>query len=299
MVNETLAEIYDASQTIDFFAQLQSLNSDTFLAKGAELPAIGDSVAALGQAPAATPPSSVPQAMLSAGLGIAGALAGIAVAPEIGAALAIASYLAAIVPSASPELNTAPVMATITQLQNDLASAVSNAPKVVESQSFEVRQSYGMLRLVAELSGPGGPWSNVNAAGLRGSMEEGFALWAYKQLLPTVLDRYDISFCGNCCRRGVHLDWIQRCHRQPARPNFTILNPPHTTGIFYLMALLVHPPLPPEGCNWDHPPTAEVNGQPGTDIATKVWSGCPTRATSTAIPIQSGRLAVTSGSTRC
>ena len=113
VVNEALAEIYDAKQTIDFFAALQSLNSDTFLAQSAELPALSDSVAALGQAAGGNTTEISTQAMLSAGFGIAGALAGIEF-PPVGAGLAIASYLAAIVPSASPELNTAPVMGTIT-----------------------------------------------------------------------------------------------------------------------------------------------------------------------------------------
>ena len=206
------------------------------------MPALSDSVAALGQAAGGNATEISTQAMLSAGFGIAGALAGIAF-PPVGAGLAIASYLAAIVPSASPESNTAPVMATITQLQNDLASAVSNAPKVVESQSFEVRQSYGMLRLVAELSGPGGPWSNVNAAGLRGSMEEGFALWAENSCCRRCLTA-TTSASAVLCRRGVHLDWIQRCHRQPARPEFHDPQPtPYNGDLLYRMALLVQSTL--------------------------------------------------------
>jgi hypothetical protein len=273
VVNQALAEIYDAKQTIDFFAALQGLNSDTFLSQSAELPALSDSVAALGQAAGGNTTTVSTQAVLSAGFGIAGALAGIEF-PPIGAALAVASYLAGIVPSASPELNTPPVLGTITKLQNDLASAVSNAPKVVESQSFEVRQNYGMLRLVAEMSGPGGPWSEVNAAGLRGSMEEGFALWAYKQLLPTVLDRYDISGCGTAPNVQCYWTGYNGAIGTPPDQDFTVLNSAHTTNIFYnAWPCWSNPPFadPPQGCNWDHPPTAEVNGQPGTDIATKLW----------------------------
>ena len=196
VVNETLAEIYDATQTVSFFGQLSALNSDTFLAKEAELPAISSSVAALGQAAGNNSTPISLQSMFSTGFGIAGALAGVA-NPVAGAALGIASYIAGIIPSATPELSTPPFNTTLNELQNDLANAVTDAAKAVDSGSFEVRQNYNMLRLVAELTGPSGPWSNIDAAGLQGSMDEGFALWAYKQLLPTVLERDVITDCAS------------------------------------------------------------------------------------------------------
>ena len=275
VVNETLAEIYDASQTNDFFAQLAGLNSDTFLAKEAELPAIGDSVAALGQAAGDNSSEVSPQAIWAAGLGIAGAAAGI-LAPELGAALGIASYLAGIVPSATSDVNGPSFNATLNQLQDDLATAVSDAAKAVDTQSYEVRQNYGMLRLIAQLTGPSGPWHAVNAAGLRGSMEEGFALWAYKQLLPTVLERDVISNCdGNGSHDGSSNDWVV-CDVSSFNgsvggpPNFTYLNSPHTVG------QAVTNSWPCWGfftfiCHYEHPPTDTVNGVPGSDIATKVW----------------------------
>ena len=273
VVNEALAEIYNARQTVAFFNQLQSLNEDTFLAQDAELPALSDSVAALGQAAGGNTTQISPQAMFSTGFGIAGALAGIAL-PPVGAVLAIASYLAAIVPSASPELNTGPVTATITQLQNDLATAVSNAPKVLDSQSFEVRQNYGMLRLIGELTRPGGVWSSVAAPGLRSSMQEGFALWAYKQLLPTVLDRYDISGCSNSSALTCTWTGYPGAIGNPPDQDFTILNGPHTTsGIYGSWPCWSNGVFsnPPAGCNYDHAPTTEVNGTSGSDIATKLW----------------------------
>ena len=171
-------------------------------------------------------------------------------------------------------MNTGPVTATITQLQNDLASAVSNAPKVLDSESFEVRQSYGMLRLIGQLTRPGGVWSNVSAAGLRSSMNEGFALWAYRQLLPTVLDRYDISGCSNNSVETCTWTGYPGAIGSPPGQDFTILNGPHTTsGIYGSWPCWSNGAFsnPPHGCNYNHAPTAEVNNQPGSDIATKLW----------------------------
>jgi hypothetical protein len=276
VVNETLAEIYDATQANDFFAQLQGLNSDTFLAKEAELPAIGSSVSALGQAAGNNTTTVSLQGIFDNGLEIAGALAGLA-NPVAGAALGIASYIAGIIPSATPELNAPPFNTTLNQLQNDLASAVTDAAKAVDEQSFEVRQSYSMLRLVAQLTGPSGPWHAINDAGLQGSMDEGFALWAYKQLLPTVLERDIITSC-NAGGGTEGNDYYYSCSMSPfsgaigSAPSFTTLNSPHTTNQDAYHAY-------PCGANWsgnftctyNQPPTAEVNGQPGSDIATKVW----------------------------
>ena len=229
VVNETLAEIYDAVQTNGFFAQLSTLNSDTFLAKEAELPAISSSVAALGQAAGNNSTPISLQSLFSTGFGIAGALAGLA-NPIAGAGLGIASYIAGIIPSATPELSAPPFNTTLNGLQNDLANAVTDAAKAVDSDSFEVRQNYNMLRLVAELTGPSGPWSNVDAAGLQGSMDEGFALWAYKQLLPTMLERDVITGCATSTGEPVYVcSWSPFTGAIGSPPNFITLNGLHTT----------------------------------------------------------------------
>jgi len=277
VVNETLAEIYYARQTNDFFGQLSTLNSDTFLAKEAELPAIASSVAALGQAAGNNVTYTSPQELWSVGLGIAGSIAGI-VNPIAGAALSMASYLAEIVPSATPEVTQPPFNTTLTGLQTDLANAVTDAGKAVDAQSYQVRTNYGMLRLVTELTEPTGPWHAVNAAGLQGSMDQGFALWAYKQLLPTMLQRDLISGCnpggGNEDPNFYYYSctWSQFAGGIGDATDFTTLNSPATTNQDDYHAW-------PCGANWsgnftctyNRPPTGLVNGQPGTDIATKLW----------------------------
>ena len=275
VVNETLAEIYDASQTNDFFGQVQALNSDTFLAKEAELPAIGSSVAALGQAAGNNTSSVNVQGIFSAGLGIAGAIAGLA-NPIVGAGLGIASYIAGIIPSATPEVNAPPFNATLNQLQDDLASAVTDAAKAVDVQSLEVRQDYGMVRLIAQLTGPSGPWHVINDAGLQGSMNEGFALWAYKQLLPTVLERDVVTGCNpSGGTEGEY--YYYSCTMSPFNgaiggpSNFITLNSPHNSADIYSAYPCWANWSGNFYCTYNHPPTAEVNGQQGTDIATKVW----------------------------
>jgi hypothetical protein len=274
VVNETLAEIYDVTQATDFFTQLRSLNNDTFLAQGAELPAISSSVAALGQAAGNNGIQVNPKALWAAGLGVAGEAAGF-LDPVAGAALEVASYLAALIPSATPEVTGPSFSTTLDQLQNDFAGAVSDAGKAVDTQSYEVRRNYSMLRLITQLTAAGGPWSNINDAGLSGSMQEGFALWAYKQLLPTVLERDVITNCSSNGAtdpsNGDHVTCNETNFSGAvgSPPNFTYLNSPHTSGQpitnswpCWGFAVFV--------CSYTHPPTGTVSG-PGTDIATKVW----------------------------
>ncbi len=272
VVNEALTEIFDAGQANDFFGQLATLNSDTFLAKEAELPAISSSVAALGQAAGNNGTQVSLQSLFSTGFGIAGATAGI-LNPVAGAALGIASYIAAFIPSATPDVTGPTFNSTLNQLQNHLANAVTDAFKAVDAQSYEVRLNYSMLQLVTALTGPSGPWHAINAAGLQGSMDEGFALWAYKQLLPTMLDRYVITGCrGESESSPDNTDcfWSKFTGGIGSPPDFTYLEGAHSTG-----------QNPASGwpcwadwswiCHYNAAPTSTVNGEAGTDIATKVW----------------------------
>ena len=278
VVNETLAEIYDASETIDFFGQLSKLNGDTFLAEGAELPALADSVA--GLAPDGGNSTAIsPQAIWTTGLAIAGAAASV-VQPELGVLLGIASYLAALIPSATPEVNGPSFTGTFTDLQNKLATAVSSATKAVDVQSSEVLQNYGLLRLVAQLHGPRGPWNTINTVGLTGSMQEGFVLWAYKQLLPTVLERDVITSCdGNngVWESGYHVfcDVSSFNGSVGGPPDFTYLNSPHTVGQpltsswpcwgFFTIQ-----------CGYQHPPSSDIATQVwGTPSDTCIFNGTP------------------------
>jgi hypothetical protein len=95
VVNETLAEMYSAGRVVTFFGQLDTLRRDTFLAKGAELPAIAGSVKELAGA-AGNETSMTPQEIFTKGLEIAGALA--ADSP-LGPALHLAAALSSLATS--------------------------------------------------------------------------------------------------------------------------------------------------------------------------------------------------------
>jgi hypothetical protein len=281
VVNETLAEIYDADETVDFFVELSKLNGDTFLAEGNELPALADSVAALGQAAGGNSTVISPQAIWSAGLGIAGSIAGL-LQPELGVVLGIASYLAGIIPSATPEVNGPSFTGTVADLENKLATAVSSATKAVDVQQSEVLQSYGMLRLVAQLHGATGPWHAINAVGLTGSMQQGFVLWAYKQLLPTVLERDVVSYCNPNGGKDPNTGDSVVCQASdtlaatggPPGP-FAYLDSPHTVG------QPVTNSWPCWGfftfvCHYDQPPSSSIATRVwGTPADTCVFDGTP------------------------
>ena len=134
VVNEALSEIYGARQVNSFFTQLSTLNTDTFLDKNAELPAIATSVGALGQAAGNNPTTLSPLTLFSTGLGIASSIAGVSAAP-VSAALGISSYLAGIIPSASPTIAGPSFNSTLNNLQDDLADAVSDASAALTTQS--------------------------------------------------------------------------------------------------------------------------------------------------------------------
>jgi hypothetical protein len=260
VVNETLAEIYAAGQSVAYFAQLNDLRRDTFLAKGAELPAIADSIQTLAGA-AGNATEINPLALISTGLGIAGALASLQ--PEVGIPLAVASYIAGAIPSDTPSL-TSPFNGTVSDLQSKFAAAETEADKALGAQSYEVRANWGMLRLMSELTAPTGPWSKIDYVGLKSAMDEGFALWAYQQLLPTLYARYVITGCTSTGRITCELAGAGD-GTIGAPPNFTMIGVPPTAGDNSGF----HPGTPCDE-NASEGPNCYYHALP-PDIATKVW----------------------------
>jgi hypothetical protein len=193
VVNEALKEIYGARQVLSYFGQLDKIREDAFLSNDAALPAIGSELQPLNGA-AATPVSISPWAAGSAGIGIAGAFVGV-INPVAGVVLAAASYAVGLISSATPALQAPKFFGTYADLQSKFATAVGQADKALETQSAEVRQNWGEMQLITQLTAPGGPWNKLDGTGLKSSMEEGLSLWAYKTLLPTLYDRYVISGC--------------------------------------------------------------------------------------------------------
>jgi hypothetical protein len=288
VVDQTLADAYYARVVVDYYGTLGNLRRDIFLAEGAALPAIGSTVQ--GLAPAAGNSSLVsPQSVFSTIFGIAGSLAGAVASenPAIGAGLSVASYVIAMIPSATPVATSPPFSGTFGDLQNKFAAAVGQADKAQEEQSYEVRLNWSLLRLVGQLTDTTGAWHTVDGVGLKSATEEGYVLSAYKQLLPTVYDRYVITNCqaGSDPDCNIH-GWRGTVG---SLPNLTTLDyPPNTSSPWHWQWTPCYTGLTP-GCQYYNPPpdsianqvwgpvsdTCDYNGDPAT-----AWTyGDPTQGT--------------------
>jgi hypothetical protein len=191
VIQETLAEIDMAQQVLAHFSALNDLRRDTFIAQGAALSAIDSQLKLAGAAGNQT--TLDVKELYSTVLEIAGSIAGVASGPA-GAALSVAGSVLGALPSASPTL-TSEFDTTHSGLESKFASAVQEVDKAQAAQSQEVRQSYGLLTLLAQLRSRG-TWT-LDEVGLKSAANEGFALWAYKELLPTLYARYSITNCVN------------------------------------------------------------------------------------------------------
>jgi hypothetical protein len=96
-------------------------------------------------------------------------------------------------PSSSPSA-TSTFEGTYEDLVKQWADTVSELDKELAAQSQTVRQDLRLTTLVGQLRSKG-TWS-LDAVGAASAANQGFALWAYKTLVPTVYARYDITLCG-------------------------------------------------------------------------------------------------------
>ena len=200
MVNELLTEIDAAQEVLGYFAQLDAMRTSLFIDEGAVLPAIGDK---LGLSAAASNAAGFNLQSFFAGfLGIAASIASLVpgVGPELSALLWVASELVSTIPSASPTASDAtPFQTTYAGLQAKFAAIVSEADAAVKAQSQEIRQDAGLLALVAQLRSSG-TWA-MDTAGISSAANQGFAIWVYQTLMPTVFERYQITGCDSTIQR--------------------------------------------------------------------------------------------------
>ena len=136
VVNELLAEAWDAQRVVNFYAELDNIRQKLFIAEGAELPAIAGKL----NLSAATNTSTAFNLV-----GFSSAVLGIAASvsfefPEVSAALWVASEISSMLPSASPDL-TNNFDGTYNQLQNVFAAGISQTEKALASQSLQVRST--------------------------------------------------------------------------------------------------------------------------------------------------------------
>jgi hypothetical protein len=230
VVNQVLTEAGLAQDADDFFSELDTVRQKLFIAQGAELDAIA---AKLGLSGAAGNETKVnPQETTAGILKIIGAIAGAipVVGHVLAAPLEVAGELTGLLASDSPTLNSE-FTVKYADLKEKFATIITEIDKGLEVQSQEVRSSYGLLSVIAQLTTGAGPWSNPDLVGLESADNEGFALWSYQQLLPTMYARYAVTGCP------VHLKPSVECtltgpgpETIGAQPDFTTLGPPPTPG---------------------------------------------------------------------
>jgi hypothetical protein len=264
VVNEVLAEIGLARDTGEFFAELDTLRQKTFIAQGAELDAIAGKLGL--QAAAGTETKVSPDEIVATVLEIAGAIAGeIPVAGSVaGPALATAAALVGLLASDSPTLNSE-FPARYADLKDKFATMITEIDKGLEVQSQEVRSNYNLLSLVSQLTTGQGPWSHPDTVGLESANDQGFALWVYKQLLPTIYARYKVDRCDlgghgpQCSLSGAGPETIGGV------PTFTTIGPPPTKG-----GIFGPPDTPCNRTDIFAGTRCQFQALPGP-ISTKVW----------------------------
>lgn len=190
VVNQTLAEAFYAEQVLTFFSDLGDVRQSYFLQNQAVLPAIGDAL----QLPAAAGVNAQysPQGLFAGIVGIAASVVGVA-EPEISAGLWIGSEIASMIPSSSPTASGPSLQSDYAGLEGKLAQMSQEAAKGQSVQSQQVRQDYGLLRVVGEMYARG-TWQ-LDKNGLESAANQAFATWVYRTLLPDVFERYQISGC--------------------------------------------------------------------------------------------------------
>ena len=108
------------------------------------------------------------------------------------------------VPQTSPTATTDTFTSTYDGLQDKFATIVSETDKGLKVMSQQVREDASMLGLVGQLRN-GGPWAtnHLDTIGMQSAANQGFALWVYSTLMPTLYERYHVTNCRN----GFH--WSQ------------------------------------------------------------------------------------------
>ncbi len=267
VVNQVLRETGQAQAVDDFFGELDQVRQKLFIVQGAELDAIA---AKLGLSGAAGNETTVKPGEIAGGvLKIIGALAGAipGVGHVVAAPFEVAGELAGILASDSPTLNSE-FTVKYADLKEKFATMITEIDKGLEVQSQEVRSNYGLSSLVAQLTTGQGPWANPDLIGLESADAQGFALWSYQQLLPTLYVRNAVTGCtaelrfGECSLTGAGPETIG------AQPDFTTLGPPPFPGNFLKHSTPCWVVENGNGVDCEFIQLHDVDN----DLATRVWS---------------------------
>ncbi|MBV8941554.1 MAG: hypothetical protein JO240_07465, partial [Solirubrobacterales bacterium] len=131
--------------------------------------------------------------------------------------------------------------------------------KAEVSQSQEVRSNLSLLSLVGQLRRLG-TWA-LDTTGLKSAGQQGFALWVYKTLLPTIWVRYKITRCSspntfNICDPPAAGPWLLG-----GEPNngFESIGPSPQSDPPCNRTQSGKPPASWTKCNFDAPTAATAN----------------------------------------
>jgi hypothetical protein len=229
VLNEIIAEIFWVQQVWDHFydpaSGLQEIWSLVLEEQLAQLPVIANDVQLAGPAQITTEYDA--SDLISTVLGLGASL--VALFPpteELEAPLWLASEIVSLLPSDSPNL-LEEFQTTYANLQGQFADGIAEANKALAEHSELVRQDLPLLTLVGQLRFRG-TWA-LDRDGMTAAGRQGFALWLYKTLLPTVWARFVIS---NCIDYGPN---AASCYDPPNGPwvtgssqNFTAIGPAPT-----------------------------------------------------------------------
>ena len=222
VVNQMLSESYAAGQVVALFAQLQRMRESLFIADRGDLPDLNEDLGLPGAAGSTAQFSGMRLWDLT--FGIAGALASTGSSAAAAAPLSVASSLVSALPSSSPTAVSS-FSATYAGLQDNFTQMANEIDNGMLVQSQQIREDAGLLGLVSQLRS-GGTWA-LDANGIESAATQGFAIWAYETLMPTLYDRYQVTNCYD------YFDGSQSlCEGVPAGPgvvgggvNFTTIGP--------------------------------------------------------------------------
>ena len=263
VINEVLAEIAAAETVLTHFNELKQEQEDVFISDAPKLPAISTDLQLAGAA--GNTATYNLQGFFAGTTGIAASLAGLFpdVGPAASAGLWVASELISMLPSASPTATASPFQSSYAGLQDKFAEISDDTDVAWRSQSLQVRADQGLSTLVAELRGRG-TW-NPNWDGMESAARQGFTVWIYQTLVPTMYLRYGIT---NCTTSFMNY----QCESIPSG-KYVVSNNSNGPGATWIGPTPTQVLCP--GREW---PVCNYAGNPGTipnSVADMMWGGNP------------------------
>ena len=262
VINELFAEEFWAEEAAAHFGDLTTILNEVVPTNATNLNAIYQQLGVQSAANSANATQFNTSALWSLISGIAGSIAGL-VQPELGAGLAVASYLFSALPSASPSAMSS-FSTTYANLATQFATMVGDMSKAEQTQAQAVFRDLGQLTLVGQLR-LDGTW-NPDTVTMEGVANQGFAAWVYQNLMPTLYDRYSVQSCTNSSVGTLNITCPDGTPPSgpgvipsSGGPNFTTLAAPYSRAVSPCLDSLGFPPDNNVDCTFDLPPSTLLN----------------------------------------